>query len=232
MSGRRDEATLARLAQAAKSPPTPSPREPEPVRWTRIPGFFDRWRVVCALVILPCFILAPVAIALAVLEVTPWWWAVGGLLAVTATAVLLLALDAATWRARLPFRLEGLDRLSGSAPREKDHEPLIEFEVHVTLERPSSPPPQALIDALTILAGTLNQRVASSAWLRELPEARWEVKGEAAHGMAGLFVWHDALIEAWARGPLRLLHRLHPIAQVSVRAHLTGRTFYVAPPPD
>lgn len=220
-------AHLAAAEEEATSEPVPAGGQASQRVWDGPPGFLARRRV--RAVLGTHLLTLPAGAVVCALASWPWWVALAPI-GLTLCVLMALWVDARTWARRLPYRVVGLDRIAGAARREDDWEPLIAFEVRLTLLRAGPEDAVALpvAHALAILGARVDRLNRRDPELRRGGEPAWQAQGLSVVGRSHLGVYREAVLERWLRRELRLLHRLHPVATVEVCARFTGVQLYLA----
>lgn len=190
------------------------------------PGFFGQVRFFFLALTAVIGLVVVVTLAIGGYEIP--WRAVGVGAAALVVAGFALWLDAATWRGRLPFALEGDTRIDGDDPRQDEHVPWIAVSVRIHLSGGQSTP--ALSATLELLASRVNRAMRKDDEARFTPAQSWRVQGNEVCGETDKSLYTTRQLERWLRKEVRLLHRTCPVARVVVSAHYTGGSYWSPTP--
>lgn len=141
-------------------------------------------------------------------------------------AFTVLWFDAATWRKRLPFPVEG-DLVIEGEDRTGDSEvPWIAVTVEIVLAQAASH--EALRHTLEVLASQANRLLVDDKEARFGGEKVWRADAAQASGQTDPSFWTTRLLERWLRNEVRLLHQVAPISRVKVHARYTGAGYHIS----
>lgn len=155
---------------------------------------------------------------------TRWFWPA---VPVWGLAMLFLIIDGLTWRARLPFKLMGYERINGTDKSGSSRAPYIRFEVRITLAGHASH--EAVAQTLEILGKRVNAIMFADKEADFGGAKVWRVSGGmSVGGQASRAVYTSRVIEKWLRKEVRLLHAAVPVSQVWINAEYSGDTYWVS----
>lgn len=202
---RPDDARAQAFGAAAASPPA---------RWRyrRAPDSpfqsdLFAWLAVLAMVVVGVFVVQSTGDAFA-LPLAVYGWAIAGL----GAAALLVWLEGASWRLRMPFVvdgdrvIEGYDAAMGGSGA-YDYDPWIEVRVELVLSDGGTH--EAVGHALALLALHNDQ-------------TNWRIEGNVATGRVNLSFYTDRRWRSWLLGEMKLVHAVAPIRVVRMTAAYTG----------
>lgn len=200
----------ARARREAPRPPPPAPPRDD----RRAPTAFHRTTRAFALGMLQLLALAAFAgLWLEGVDVTTWLLAFEASWLLVSGAVLL---DHHTWRARLPFELQGYDTIEGTDTTDDDTAPFVHVRVTIEADGDLTPAHTALV----ILATRMNRTLQSDS---DTASAKaWQVDGPCAEGEATFSLYTTRVLEAWLRREVCLAAKASPIRRVRVYASYTG----------
>lgn len=150
-------------------------------------------------------------------------WLVLGWLGVVAA----LYVDTVTWRARLPFRVEGYTVIDGVSPPDEGYAPWIALRVRIELKKPTPEAASQRGRTLDLLVGRVTQMLAEDTDVNPGPDQVWRRNGDEAVGQAGFPIYTARVIERWLRRDVRRLARAYPVDGVVVTARYTGSGYHV-----
>ncbi len=150
------------------------------------------------------------------------WPEIAAAVGAWAAVVALLALDNATWRWRLPFRVTGYQHIDGSDGTAGDYAPWIAFRVEIVTKGDASARAH-VAKVLGILESRANKEGFSDKDTKYGGAQVWRVHENGSVAGQGTFaIYTTRIIERWLRREVRLLARVVPVEKVVVSAKYTG----------